>query len=592
MSTLHIAVDVTPIQPGGECGGAKPFVLQLLKDLAAAPRRHEYVLLTAGHNHDLFASHEAQNVARRRIDTVDPASAGRQLGDSGIDLLFCPMTAPTYATDGIATVSILYDLQHLAYPTFFKAEELMHRARFYQDLVRRVDHVVCISEYSRASLIEHLHVPRERTSVVPIAIQDRLPHFDATAAWEILISRGLRRCRYAFYPANFWPHKNHRMLLLAFARFIRERPDADLHLVLTGDLLDQGDAIRAAVQRMGLASHVHLMGFVPEADLGALWSAASFLVFPSLFEGFGIPLTEAMSFGLPILCSQQGSLPEVAGDTAVYFDARDPQAIVNALALAWDEPQEPRCVGLRAQERLSAFRPDVVVEQYLDVFDRTMAQSLPRVSSAGQYGSPQLGRVQARAVARLHSGRNLYQAGRPLRGVLDFALGALVAPRHAGHLLKGALKPLVFEARTRLFGRRGLSFRAETEGWSGFTGLHGDGWVGPTLALSVDWAPGHTRVVLKGKTKPSRFNPPLEIEALIGGESLGTREVGRRVEFELVWNLPQASGGRQRLQLVANSFMVPHDYFGNHDYRPLSYHLTSLEIEGDGLSTSVLEGLA
>ncbi|MGE3511213.1 MAG: glycosyltransferase family 4 protein, partial [Vicinamibacterales bacterium] len=461
MTTPRIAVDVTPIRPGGECGGAKPFVLQLLKDLAAAPRRHEYVLLTADHNHDLFASHEAQNVVRRRIDTGDPPSAARQLRDSGIDLLFCPMTAPTYATDGIPTVSILYDLQHLAYPTFFKAEELMHRARFYQDLVRRVDHVVCISEYSRASLIEHFHVPRERTSVVPIAIQDRLPHFDATAAWEILTSRGLPRCRYAFYPANFWPHKNHRMLLLAFARFVLERPDADIHLVLTGDLLDQGDAIRAAVQRMGLASRVHLMGFVPEADLGALWSAASFLVFPSLFEGFGIPLTEAMSFGVPIVCSQQGSLPEVAGDTAVYFDARDPQAIVNALALAWDEPQEPRAVRQRVQERLSVFRPDVVVEQYLDVFDRTMAQSSSRVSSAGQRGSPQGRRWQTRAVARLHSGRNLYQSGRPLRGVFNFALGALVTPRHAGHLLKGALKPLVFEARTRVFGRRRLPLRVE-----------------------------------------------------------------------------------------------------------------------------------
>lgn len=375
MSALRIAVDVTPIRAGGECGGAKPFVLELLKGLVAAPRRHEFRLLTTDDNHEAFATFDAPNVTRERVDTMGVRSAARGLRAAGIDLLFCPMTAPTYAEPGVATVSILYDLQHLAYPSFFEATELVHRTNFYQNLVDRADHVVCISEFSRNSLTGSLGVPPERTSVVPIAIQDRLPHYDLEAAWALLAARGIPRGQFTFYPANFWPHKNHRMLLLAFSRFMRERPASDLHLVLTGELLGEGDAVLSAIEHMGLAPRVHLLGFVPEAELGALWSAASLLVFPSLYEGFGIPLTEAMSFSVPIVSSRAGSLPEVGGDEAVYFDARKPQSLVDALAMAVDQPEEMRCRARRARGRLSAYSPTVVVERYLDVFDHVALQA-------------------------------------------------------------------------------------------------------------------------------------------------------------------------------------------------------------------------
>jgi glycosyltransferase involved in cell wall biosynthesis len=375
MSTLRIAVDVTPIRAGGECGGAKPFVLELLKGMAAAPRRHEYLLLTAGHNDGEFAAHDALNVTRRRVDTIDRQAAPRRLRDQGIDVLFCPMTAPTFAEPGVPTVSILYDLQHVAYPWFFSTTELAHRTAFYRQLSEVVDHVVCISEFSRISLIRHVGVHPDRTSVAPIAIHDRVPRCEPDAAWQVLAGSGFPRCRFAFYPANFWPHKNHRMLLVAFGRFLKNRPDSDLHLVLTGEHLGEGAGIASAIERMGLTSRVHVLGFVPDTQLGALWSTASFLVFPSLFEGFGIPLTEAMQFGIPILCSREGSLPEVGGDEAVYFDARRPQSVIDALGMAVDHPEEMRRRTIRAQDRLSAYRPAAVVERYLDVFDRVTART-------------------------------------------------------------------------------------------------------------------------------------------------------------------------------------------------------------------------
>src|SRR4051812_46016783 len=170
MQVRQIAADVTPILSGGTCGGAKPFLLELLRGLATRSDLQLH-LLTGSHNHHDFAEFEALGASRR---IVDPGGGPTGLRARGLDLLYCPMTAPTFAEPGVPTVSTLYDLQHFAYPWFFSEAELTHRDGFYRDLVERSDHVVCISEFSRRSAIQHLGIPSERTTTVPIAIHQRL----------------------------------------------------------------------------------------------------------------------------------------------------------------------------------------------------------------------------------------------------------------------------------------------------------------------------------------------------------------------------------------------------------------------------------
>jgi glycosyltransferase involved in cell wall biosynthesis len=374
---LRIAVDVTPLLPGGVCGGAKPFVLELLSALVDAPTRHEYQLLTAPHNHEAFASYDRAWVSRR---CLDGSTTELGLRAEKTDLLFCPMTAPTYAEAGVRTVSVLYDLQHLTFPWFFSGEELAHRNAFYRALIERADHVVCISEFSQISLIRHLGATPARTTAVPIAIQNRLPAVDADVAWDRLARLGVRPCRFAFYPANFWPHKNHRLLLMAFGRFAAEHPEQDLHLVLSGDALNEGATMRAVIEQMGLADRVHILGFVSDDDLAAVWTVATVLVFPSLFEGFGIPLTEAMYYGKPIVCSRAGSLPEVGGEEAFYFDARNPETLIQALLAALENTDDVRQRVARGRERLAAYDPGRIAERYLEVFAH--ATALPVIGTS------------------------------------------------------------------------------------------------------------------------------------------------------------------------------------------------------------------
>ena len=219
--------------------------------------------------------------------------------------------------------------------------------------------------------MRQLHIQPDRVTAIPIAIHNRLRA--STDAVRAVRNRfGLGTAPYALYPANGWPHKNHRMLLVSFARLVAERPDLPLHLVLTGNLLDTGPDLATAIERIGLSSRIHLAGFVSDEELAALYTDAFCLLFPSLYEGFGIPLLEAMQFRVPIVCSAVPSLVEVAADAARYIDPRQPESIGAALHELWNDPGRRRTLIEQGVKRLNAFSEAEMVNRYLDVLDTVL----------------------------------------------------------------------------------------------------------------------------------------------------------------------------------------------------------------------------
>jgi glycosyltransferase involved in cell wall biosynthesis len=126
------------------------------------------------------------------------------------------------------------------------------------------------------------------------------------------------------------------------------------------------------MRRMGLERRVHFLGYLPEDQLIAVWKGCSFLVFPSLYEGFGIPVLEAMQFGKPVICSNVTSLPEVAGDAALYFDPRKPAEIVQCLERIIGNQELYADLVRRGYERLSHFQPQEMVEKYLQYINKVI----------------------------------------------------------------------------------------------------------------------------------------------------------------------------------------------------------------------------
>ncbi|MHB9142806.1 MAG: glycosyltransferase family 4 protein [Paludibacter sp.] len=356
---MRVAIDVVPIRPGGQVGGASHLVCELIAGLATQYKGDKYVLLTAEWNHDYFKQYEKYGVERicivnspvasktilpgfftnkliRRVTSYlkklfNKKKKTRVLRDGNIDVLLCPMSATTSAEPGIPIVSIIHDLQHEFYPQFFNEQELTHRRKFYKEICETADAVICVSQFTKDTFVDSLNYPPEKAHVVHNGIQDRItiPNTDAMGA--VLTKYNLEGIDYGYFPANFWPHKNHQLLLTAYSMFVKRNPNINLHLVFTGALLETNQIIKDAVQQMGLSDQVHFLGYVPEDDLSAILAGCRFLIFPSLFEGFGIPVAEAMSFGKPVLCSNVTSLPEVGGDAALYFDPRRPSEIVTAI---------------------------------------------------------------------------------------------------------------------------------------------------------------------------------------------------------------------------------------------------------------------
>ena len=220
------------------------------------------------------------------------------------DIVHYPLTVPV-PPSGRPTVLTLLDVQHLDLPDLFPRGERLFRRLAYDRAARRAAHVIAISEWVRGRVVARLGLDPARVHAIPLAVDHGRFAPDTSVAREPFL----------LYPARPWPHKNHARLFDAFALVRRERPE--LRLVLTGVGHDPAR----------LPPGVETRGGVGPAELVSLYRAASALVFPSLYEGFGLPPLEAMACGCPVAASSAGSLPEVLGEAAVLFDPHEPAAI-------------------------------------------------------------------------------------------------------------------------------------------------------------------------------------------------------------------------------------------------------------------------
>ena len=246
---------------------------------------------------------------------IAPGRLRRALHPGELDAFHFPLSVMLPPLDTPPAATTVLDVQHEVFPEFFSRAELAYRRRVYGWTVRKSRIVITISQHAREALVERLHLEPERVRAIYLAVD----HARFTPD-------GRPREPFLLYPANAWPHKNHARLFDAFARVRAERPE--LRLVLTG----------AAHDRLALPDGVESLGHVDLDRLVGLYRSAAALVFPSLYEGFGIPCVEAMACGCPVAASNVASVPEVCGAAAVYFDPLDPESIADGIRRVLDSP--------------------------------------------------------------------------------------------------------------------------------------------------------------------------------------------------------------------------------------------------------------
>jgi glycosyltransferase involved in cell wall biosynthesis len=366
---MRIGINLRQLNPG-RIGGLENYLRELIRHWTTRGDVHA-VLFGTGLTLDTFD--DAARLEKVRLDPAALASleAG-EIARRGVDVWFCPLLVLEPAEPGLPSAATIPDMQHERHPEFFAPAILEWRRVEYARTARSVQAVFTLSEFSRRAICEALRIVPDRVHATHLAAG---PEFTATpspARLREVRERYELPPRYLYYPANNWRHKNHGLLFEALARFRAHRGDCP-PLVLTGSELPEGVDLRAEARARGVLDRVHWLGRVPAMDVPEILRGAEALVVPSLYEGFGIPLVEAMEVECPIACARATSLPEVAGDAAIYFDPEDAASLDATLRTLLGSPGLREELLSRGRARRGLFSWRRTAERTLEVLRRIVA---------------------------------------------------------------------------------------------------------------------------------------------------------------------------------------------------------------------------
>ncbi len=342
----RIGINALYLIPGG-VGGTEIYLRELLEALAGIDAVNQYFIFTnLESGSDLVPS---QANFHRKVQRVrasfrparilwEQAVLPIEIAHYGLDVLFNPgFTIPFWGR--CPSVALFHDLQHKRHPEHFRRLDLPFWRILLWIAAHRSQRLIATSEATSADLERFYGISSKLVTVVPHGVADRFFTLDRSHIEPYLL-----------YVATLHPHKNHERLLRAYAR----RPRAE-RLVLAGMPGFHGGAIETLIAELNLGDSVRLTGWIPRDELYRLYGRALACVNPSTFEGFGMPVLEALAAGIPTACSDIRPLREIAGDAALFFDPLDEDAIAAALdRITGDEPLR-RTLAFAGPERARFF---------------------------------------------------------------------------------------------------------------------------------------------------------------------------------------------------------------------------------------------
>jgi glycosyltransferase involved in cell wall biosynthesis len=274
---------------------------------------------------------------------------------------------------GYRTVVTIHDLVSFLFPETVPRKYSLYMRLMTRVAARSADRIIAVSEATKGDLQRTLRVPAGKIAVIHEAVGPEFGRPLRPETGAAVVRRYGLRPPYCLFVGNLEPRKNLPRLIEAFARFRRRTPGGGAHsrpqLALAGSRAWLHGGILRAVEAYGLADEVVFTGYVSPEDLPAVYAAASCFVFPSLYEGFGLPVLEAMAAGTPVVASRAGSIPEIAGDAAVLVDARDAGEMADAIgAVLTDGALRDRLIA-RGRQQAARFTWETAARQTLAVYD-------------------------------------------------------------------------------------------------------------------------------------------------------------------------------------------------------------------------------
>lgn len=387
---MKIGINALPFK--SPATGSAQYLIHLLKALSEVDERNQYVLieqqLLPSTDSPLppqipypymveplpgFVTHNASIEKLFWEQFTCPAAAHK----AEVDLFHVPYFAPPYFPR-TPTVVTIHDVIPLRLPAYRAAA----RTKAYMSLVARAAHkatlIITVSQHAKQDMIEALKLPSERIHVIYEAAGDEYHPINDPAVLAAARARYGLGERYIFYIGGLDVRKNVSQLVRAFAHLYRQLNDPNLQMFLSGNPDKQRGPLfpdpRPVAAELGISDQV-IYHFVEDEDKPAIYSGASAFVFPSLYEGFGLPPLEAMSCGAPVICSNRTSLPEVVGDAAISVDPDDIQALVEAMHRVLTNSELRADLKARSLQRTAQFSWHKAATETIAVYEEAFARS-------------------------------------------------------------------------------------------------------------------------------------------------------------------------------------------------------------------------
>lgn len=354
---MRFAMSLLSLRPG-RVGGAETYVRQLIRFLPAAAGSDEWVLVmprdlagqleTPGWRRVIVGLGDLRLVAARISEAFTSwraRSLERLIDGLALDAMLFPQQSIFPKHAAVPAVVTVGDVQHLLLPENFGLFDRAFRAAIYPHSLRRARRIIAISNHTKTTLVERAAVDAEKIAAVPFGFRPA----DAASARPLDDLPG----PYLYYPAATFPHKNHASLLRSYAA-LRKRGAIGEPLVLTGARTGLWPKLESLIRELGMAAHVRHLGYISAADVRRVYAGASAILFPTLFEGFGLPVLEAAEFQKKIIVSRLPVFDEIGIPSRFQIDFSDPEQLLGALRLPGPFALEKRPVSWEETARATA----------------------------------------------------------------------------------------------------------------------------------------------------------------------------------------------------------------------------------------------
>lgn len=365
---------------GAQLGGNESYITNLIESIAEIDSVNRYTLyVTKPEATKRFGNRWPNFTLRMTLPHTPlvrvPLTLSAELRRHPVDLLHVQFTAPPFCPCPV--VASIHDLSFEHLPQTFKHRSRLQLRLTVRQTARKAARILALSEYSRNDIIETYGIEPARVSVTPPAAPGHFaPVTDAIELTRVRRNYGIEG-EYILSVGSIQPRKNLARLIAAYAGLRRLRPQAKLpQLVLVGKKAWLYHETLRAAEEHGLTDGTIFTGYVPEADLPALYSGARCFIYPSYFEGFGLPVLEAMQCGTPVIAGNRTSLPEVVGDAGLLVDPFDEKALASAIARVIENSDLAAELSVKGLQRARDFSWRKTARLTLAVYEQVVGRNM------------------------------------------------------------------------------------------------------------------------------------------------------------------------------------------------------------------------